>query len=78
MKQSKKDFIGFIMIIINSIILFILSNSYMLRIGYEIKIPIILCIICFLLLNIYPSLLTKKLYDNNLKRIKTWAVPFRM
>lgn len=70
MKQRKKDILGFIMIIINSIILFILSNSYMLRIGYEIKIPIILCIICFLLLNIYPSLLTKKLYDNNLKRIR--------
>ena len=70
MKQSKKDFIGFIMIIINSIMLFIISNNYLLRIGYEIKIPIILCIICFLLLNIYPSLLTKKLYDKNLKRIR--------
>ena len=70
MKTNKKDISGFITIIISSIILFLLSNIYLFNKGFNTKLPIIISIIIILLLNIFPSLLTKKLYDNNLKRIR--------
>lgn len=70
MKKRKKDIIGFIILIVNSFIFFICSNFYILDKGYNIKIPIIISIIIILLINIIPSLLLKKIYDNNLKKIR--------
>ena len=63
----------YLTIIINSIIVFLISNLYLFNKGYDYKIPIILTILLillFILINILPSLLTKKLLDNNLSRIR--------
>ena len=63
----------YLTIIINSIIIFLISNLYLFNKGYDYKTPIILTILLillFILINILPSLLTKKLLDNNLSRIR--------
>ena len=70
MKADKKDILGFIKIIFNSIILFIVTNIYLFNKGFNLKIPIIISILVIIFLNIFPSLLTKKLYDDNLKKIR--------
>ena len=70
MKTGKKDILGFIKIIINSIILFLVTNFYLFNKEFNIKIPIIISILVIVFLNIFPSLLTKKLYDDNLKKIR--------
>ena len=70
MKKNQKDILGFIMIVFSSIFLFIVSNFYLLNKGYNIKVPIIITIIVTILLNIFPSLLTKDLCINYLKRIR--------
>lgn len=68
---------GLITIIINSFILFILSNLYIIQEVYNIKIPfiinfllVILTIIFIVFISIFPSLLTKKLYNEYLVRIR--------
>ena len=70
METSKKDILGCIKIIFNSVLIFFVSNIYMLNKGFNIKIPVIITILVVIFLNIFPSLLTKKLYSNNLKRIR--------
>lgn len=59
-----------ITIIINTLIVFIESNLYILNDFYKLKLPIILISLLFILINIFPSLFTKKLYDKKLLRIK--------
>ena len=60
----------YLTIIINSIIVFLLSNNYLINKGYSIKIPMILLILLFIIINIFPSILSKKLYDKNLYKIR--------
>ena len=54
MEINKKDILGFIMIIFNSILLFIVSNFYVLSKGYNIKIPIIVTVFAGIFLNVFP------------------------
>lgn len=68
---------GTILLIINSIFLFIDSNIYLLLSSKIINIPIWTLLFispilttAFVLMNIFPSLLCKKLYDKNLNRIR--------
>lgn len=63
----------YLTIIINTILVFFISNTYLFNKGYNTNIPIILMIfliILFIIINILPSLFTKKLYDKNLYRIR--------
>ena len=63
----------YLTIIINAILVFFISNTYLFNKGYKVNIPIILMIfliLLFILINILPSLFTKKLYDKNLYRIR--------
>ena len=63
----------YLTIIINTILVFFISNIYLLNKGYDIKIPIIpmiFLILLFILINILPSLFTKKLLDKNLSKIR--------
>ena len=63
----------YLTIIINTILVFFISNTYLFNKGYKVNIPIILMIfliLLFILINILPSLFTKKLYDKNLYRIR--------
>ena len=56
----------YLTIIINTILVFLISNNYLLNKGYDIKIPIIpmiFLILLFIIINILPSLFTKKLLD---------------
>ena len=60
-----------LLIIINSLIAFIVSNGYLLIKVFKFNILIIiLCLILFIIINLFPSLLTKKLLDKNLYRIR--------
>lgn len=61
---------GIITLIINSIFLFIVSNSYILDKTYGIHIPIILTVLYIILISIFPSLLNKKLYSKRLYAIR--------
>ena len=60
----------YLTIILNSIIVFLLSNNYIINKGYNIKIPMILLILLFIIINILPSILCKKLYDKKLNKIR--------
>ena len=60
----------YLTIILNSIIVFLLSNNYIINKGYNIKIPMILLILSFIIINILPSILYKKLYDKKLNKIR--------
>ena len=63
----------YLTIIINTILVFFISNTYLFNKGYKVNIPIILMIfliLLFIIINILPSLFTKKLYDKNLYRIR--------
>ena len=63
----------YLTIIINTILVFFISNNYLLNKGYDIKIPIIpmiFLILLFIIINILPSLFTKKLLDKNLTKIR--------
>ena len=57
---------GIITLLLNSIILFIVSNTYIINDTYNIKIPVIITVIFVILLIIFPSLLNKKLLDKKL------------
>ena len=60
----------YLTIILNSIIVFLLSNNYIINKGYNIKIPMILLILLFIIINILPSIFCKKLYDKKLNKIR--------
>ena len=57
---------GIITLLLNSIILFIVSNAYIINDTYNITIPIVITILFVILLSIFPSLLNKKLLDKKL------------
>ena len=57
-------------IILNSLLLFLLSNFYIFDKSYNFKIPVILTILFVLLLSIFPSALNKKLLDKKLSTIR--------
>ena len=61
---------GIITIILNSIILFFLSNTYILDKTYNIHIPILITVLITILfiifISIFPSLLNKKIYNKKL------------
>lgn len=57
---------GIVTLIINSIVLFIVSNAYIINDTYNITIPIVITILFVILLSIFPSLLNKKLLDKKL------------
>ena len=61
---------GIITLILNSIILFIVSNTYIINNTYNITIPIVITILFVILLSIFPSLLNKKLQDKKLYIIR--------
>lgn len=61
---------SYLTIIINSILLFILSNFYILNKSYNCKIPFIITILFVLFISIFPSLFNKKLHTSNLSRIR--------
>ena len=60
----------YLTIILNSIILFLLSNNYIINKGYNIKIPMILLILLFIIIIILSFILYKKLYDKKLNKIR--------
>ena len=60
----------YISIIINTILLFILSNFYIFKGLYNIKIPFIITLIFVIFVSIFPSLFTTKLYDKYLVKIR--------
>ena len=65
---------SYLTIIISSLIYFCISNSYLIYkccdLNMSIILVVLLSIVFFLLINIFPSLLNKKLLDNNLSRIR--------
>ena len=61
---------GIITIIINSILLFILSNFYILDKTYNFKLPIIFTILYVIIISIFPSLLNKRLYSKKLSIVR--------
>ena len=61
---------SYLTIILQIIITFITSNLYVLNKSYNLNVPIIVMIILFILINIFPSVLSKKLQDKNLYRIR--------
>ena len=69
-EKNKIDIVGIITLIVSSIVLWIGTNTYILTKEYKIKIPIFIIILLFIFINICPSILTKKLHTNNLKRIR--------
>ena len=60
----------YISIIINTILLFILSNFYIFKGLYNIKTPYIITLIFVIFVSIFPSLFTTKLYDKYLVKIR--------
>ena len=61
---------SYLTIILNTIIYFFISNSYIINEEYNFKIPIIITILLTLFINIFPSIFNKKLLDKNLYRIR--------
>ncbi len=62
-----------LMLVLNTILVFFISNNYLFNKGYAIKAQFLLMtfvILLFVLINIFPALLGKKLYDKNLYRIR--------
>ena len=55
METNKKDILGCIKIIFNSILIFFVSNNYMLNKEFNIKIPVLITILVVIFLNIFPS-----------------------
>ena len=58
------------MVIIYSIIIFLISNIYIIEILSNIKIPKIILILIFLLINIFPNISSNKLMEKKLESIK--------
>ena len=61
---------GVITLIINTIILFIVSNTYILDKTYNIKLPLILMVLFVTIMCIFPSLLNKRLYSKRLAVVR--------
>ena len=61
---------SYLTVILNTIIYFIISNSYIINKEYNFKIPLIIIILLTLFINIFPSIFNKKLLDKNLYRIR--------
>ena len=61
---------GIITLIINSLVLFFTSNTYILDKTYGIKIPLILTILLITMICLFPSVLNKKLYSNRLSIVR--------
>ena len=61
---------NYLTVILNTIIYFIISNSYIINKEYNFKIPLIIIILLTLFINIFPSIFNKKLLDKNLSRIR--------
>ena len=57
-------------ILLNSIVLFLVSNFYILNKAYYFKISVVFTILVVVFINIFPSLFTKKLLDEKLKKIR--------
>jgi len=57
-------------ILLNSIVLFLVSNFYILNKAYHFKISVVFTILVVVFINIFPSLFTKKLLDEKLKKIR--------
>ena len=61
---------SYLTVILNTIIYFFISNSYIINEEYNFKIPVIITILLTLFINIFPSIFNKKLLDKNLSRIR--------
>ena len=61
---------GIITLIINSIILFIVSNTYILEKTYDYKLSIIFLILFIPIIVIFPSILNKKLESKKLSIVR--------
>lgn len=61
---------SYLIIIINSIIYFLISNIYIIYKMENFKIPIVIVIFLGIFVNIFPVLFAKKIFDNNLSRIR--------
>lgn len=62
--------LSYLTIILNSLLLFLLSNFYILDKSYNCRIPVIITILFVLLLAIFPSVFNKKLLDKKLSTIR--------
>ena len=60
----------YLIIAINSLLLFILSNVFVLNKGYNLNIPVIISVLFIVFINIFPAILNKKLLCKNLARIR--------
>lgn len=61
---------GILTLVLYSIILFFVSNTYILNDTFGLKMPIILTVLFITLLCIFPSLLNKKLYSKKLSVVR--------
>lgn len=61
---------GIFTLILNSIILFIVSNTYILDKTYDYKISFIYAIVFVIIISIFPSVLNKKLLDKKLSIVR--------
>lgn len=61
---------SYLTVILNSFLLFLLSNFYILDKLFDFKIPVIITIIFIILISMFPSVLNKKLLDKKLSTIK--------
>lgn len=61
---------GIITLILNSIILFIVSNTYILDKTYDYKISFIYAIVFVIIISIFPSVFNKKLLDKKLSIVR--------
>ena len=59
-----------LMLIINSLIVYLFSNYYIYDAIYKINLSFIFLIICFLIINIFPSLFLKRLETKKLSKIR--------
>ena len=61
---------GYLMLLLNPIVLFLVSNFYILDKSYDLKIPVVFVVLFVIFINIFPSLFTNKLLDEKLKKIR--------
>lgn len=61
---------GIITLILNSIILFIVTNTYILNETFDIKIPLIITVLFTALLCIFPSIFNKRLHSKKLAVVR--------
>ena len=57
-------------IIINSAIIFLCSNILLYNIGYDFNLSIVLFGILFLIINFFPTIIGRKIYDENLIKVR--------